>query len=51
LCANAHPPCSDPYFLRLRYSLPFTSVVGEHVLIVDLDEQQRVVNKGEMTPP
>jgi len=50
-CANAHPPCSDPYFLRLWYSLPFTSVVGEHVLIVDLDEQQRVINKGEMRSP
>jgi hypothetical protein len=50
-CANAHPPCSDPYFLRLWYSLPFASVVGGHVLIVDLDEQQRVIDKGEMRSP
>ncbi|MFL6600164.1 MAG: hypothetical protein ACJ8R9_02440 [Steroidobacteraceae bacterium] len=50
-CANAHPPCSNPYFLRLWYSLPFTSVVGGHVLIVDLDEQQRVIDKGEMRSP
>jgi hypothetical protein len=50
-CANAHPPCSNPYFLRLWYSLPFTSVVGGHVLIVDLDEQQRVIEKGEMRSP
>jgi len=50
-CANAHPPCSDPYFFRLWNSLPFTFVVGGHVLIVDLDEQQRVVNKGEMRSP
>ena len=50
-CANAHPPCSNPYFLRLWYSLPFTSVVGGHVLIVDLDEQQRVIEKGEMSSP
>jgi hypothetical protein len=50
-CANAHPPCSNPYFLRLWYSLPFTSMVGGHVLIVDLDEQQRVIEKGEMSSP
>jgi hypothetical protein len=50
-CANAHPPCSDPYVLRLWYLLPFSSVVGGHVLIVDLDEQQRVINKGEMRSP
>ena len=50
-CANAHPPCSNPYFIRLWYSLPFTSVVGGHVLIVDLDEQQRVIEKGEMSSP
>jgi len=37
--------------LRLWYSLPFTSVVGGHVLIVDLDEQQRVIEKGEMSSP
>jgi hypothetical protein len=49
--ANAHPPCSNPYFLRLWYSLPFTSVVGGHVLVVDLDEQQRVIEKGEMSSP
>jgi hypothetical protein len=47
----AHPPCSNPYFLRLWYSLPFTAVVGGHVLIVDLDEQQRVIEKGEMSSP
>ena len=50
-CANAHPPCSDPYFLRLWYWLPFTSVIGGHVLMVDLDEQERVINKGEMRSP
>jgi hypothetical protein len=50
-CATAHSPCSDPYFLRLWYSLPFTFAVGGHVLIVDLDEQQRVINKGEMWSP
>jgi hypothetical protein len=45
-CASAHPPCSDTYFLRLWYWLPFTSVVGGHVLIVDLNEQQRVIDKA-----
>ena len=50
-CANAHPPCSDPYFLRLWYWLPFTSLVGGHVFIVDLNEQQRVIDKGEMRSP
>lgn len=50
-CANAHPPCSDPYFLRLWYLQPFSFVGGGDVLIVDVDGQQRVVNKGEMRSP
>ena len=51
VCANAHPPCSNPYFLRFWYVQPFSFVVGGDVLIVDLDGQQRVVNKGEMRSP
>jgi hypothetical protein len=50
-CATANPPCPDRYSLRLWYQIPFTFVVGGHVLIIDLDEQQRVVNKSEMRSP
>lgn len=50
-CANGRPRCSDAYFLRLWYVLPFTPLVGGHVLIVDFNEQQRVIGKGEMRSP
>lgn len=50
-CANGRPQCSDAYFLRLWYVLPFTPLIGGHVLIVDFNEQQRVIGKGDMRSP
>ena len=50
-CARPQQACSDPYALRFWYQLPFTAFVGGHVLVIDFDDRQRVIDKTEMRSP
>lgn len=50
-CAQPQEKCPDDYAIRLWYQLRFTFVVGGHVLVVDFDDRQRVINKSEMRSP
>jgi hypothetical protein len=50
-CARPQQACPDPYAIRFWYELPFTAIVGGHVLVIDFDDRQRVINKSEMMSP
>lgn len=50
-CARPNEKCSDSYAIRLWYALPFTAIVGGHILVIDFDDRQRVVDKSEMFSP
>jgi hypothetical protein len=50
-CARPQEKCRDDYAIRLWYQLPFTFVVGGHVLVMDFDDRQHVINKFEMRSP
>ena len=50
-CARPNEKCPDSYAIRLWYALPFTAIVGGHILVVDFDDRQRVVDKSEMFSP
>jgi hypothetical protein len=50
-CARPQQTCSQPYAIRFWYQLPFTAFVGGHVLVIDFDDRQRVIDKGEMRSP
>jgi len=50
-CAQPQEKCPDDYAIRLWYQLPFTFMVGGHVLVVDFDDRQRVISKSEMRSP
>lgn len=40
-CAQPQEKCPHDYAIRLWFQLPFTFVVGWHVLVVDFDDRQR----------
>jgi hypothetical protein len=50
-CARPDQKCDDRYAFRFWYELPFTAFVGGHVLVIEFDDRQRVVDKVEMRSP
>lgn len=50
-CARPREECPAAYAIRFWYELPFTAIVGGHVLVIDFDDRQRVIDKSEMHSP
>jgi hypothetical protein len=50
-CARPGEKCPDDYAIRFWYQIPFTFIVGGHVLVVEFDDHQRVIEKLEMRSP